>query len=331
MKTKKMMFIIACLMLAAFALGATGTFRMVDASENAAPSSDRLIGFLITREYLDLFDSEQFFSDNFNALIGGGEISESESAKYQGRLYATHVETSYTNDETGETDSGIEYVFEGIDGICYITPRVTDQFGTYWSLCGDNAISDGHTNFDLTDEGESVAMEGTIYVSTCGNAGNVFYFNPVYQTPTEEVYAVSGEGEHFDDNSVAGMSMSHEIKENQASTIGDSTTSSGTEVKVTICFMDEPEKVSILQFGEGNDLLSQTEYDPGDFPDTLQVQPGTQYLIVETTTLSHEQVRNTTRELYQPEDDSLFALFRRDDGICVKKECEIDWNNQVNA
>lgn len=331
MKTKKIMMITVCIVLVAFALGATGAFRLADASENGDPSSDRLIGFLITREYLDLFDSEQLLHDNMHTLVDGGEISESESAKYQGRLYATRVETSHTNDETGETDSGIEYVFEGIDGICYFTPRVTDQFGTYWSLSGDDAISDRHTNFNLTDEGESVAMEGTIYVSTRGNAGNVFYFNPVYQTPTEEVYAVSGEGEYFDDNSVAGMSMSHEIKENQSSTVGDSTTSSGTEVKVTICFMDEPEKVSILQFGEENDLLSQTEYDPGDFPDTLQVQSGTQYLIVETTTFSNEQVRNTTRELYQPEDDSLFAFFRRDDGICVKKECEIDWNNPVNA
>lgn len=326
MKTKKIIFIIVCIVLAAFAFGVTGTLHLVDASKNEDSSSDRLIGILITREYLDLFDSEQFFNDNINSFVNGGEISKSESAKYQGRLYATLVETTHTNDETGETDSRKEYVFEGINGICYFMPQVTDQFGTYWSSSGDNAITDGHINFNSTDEGESVSMEGTIYVSTHGNARN-FYFNPVYQTPTGDVYVVSGEGMSFVDNGVGGMSMSHEIKENQSSTIGDLTTSYGSEIKVTICYMDEPEKVSILQFGEGNELLSKIECDPDDFPDSLQVQSGAQYIIVETTTFSHEQVRNITREIYQPENETLFAFWGRDDGICVKQECEIDWNN----
>lgn len=327
MKTKKIIIIIVCTVLAAFVFGVAGIFNLVNTSVDKTTSKDRLIGVLITREYLDLFDSEKFFNDNFNTLAGGGEISESESSKYQGRLYADRVETSHTNDETGETDVGIEYVFEGIDGICYFTPRITDQFGTYWSLGGDDAISDGHTNFNSTDEGESISMEGTIYVSTGGNTGNFFYFNPVYQTPTGEVYAVSGDGDYFGDNSVAGTSMSREIKENQSSTIDDLTTSSGTEIKVTICYMDKPEKVSILQFGEGNELLSKIEYDPGDFPDTLQVRSGTQYIIVETTTLSQQQIISVTREIYQPEDETLFAFFSRDDGICVKQECEINWNN----
>jgi len=326
MKTKNLIIIIVCIVLAAFAFGATGTLHLVGVSENENSSSDRLIGILITREYLDLFDSELFFSDNINSFVDGGEISESESAKYQGRLYATLVETIHTNDETEETDSRKEYVFEGINGISYFTLQVTDQFGSYWSSSSDDAITDGHINFNSTDEGESVSMEGTIYVSTRENAGN-FYFNPVYQTPTGDVYAVSGRGMSFSDNSVAGVSTSYEIKENQSSTIGDLTASYGSEIRVTICYMDEPEKASILQFGEGNKLLSKIEYDPGDFPDSLQVQSGTQYIIVETTTFSHEQGRNITREIYQPEDEMLFAFWGRDDGICVKQACEIDWNN----
>lgn len=326
MKTKKLIVITVCIVLAAFAIGATGILHLVGTSENEDSSSDRLIGILITREYLDLFDSEQFLSDNINSFVNGEEISESDSAKYQGKLYATLVETTHTNDETGEIDSRKEYVFEGINGICYFTTQVTDQFGTYWSSSGDDAITDGNINLNSTDEGESVSMEGTIYVSTRGNARN-FYFNPVYQTPTGDVYAVSGEGMSFGVNSAAGMSMSHEIKENQSSTIGDLTTSHEAEIKVTICYMDEPEKVSILQFGAGNELFSKIEYDPNDFPNSLQVQSGTQYIIIETTTFSHEQGRNITREIYQPEDETLFAFLGRDDGICVKQECEIVWNN----
>lgn len=326
MKVKKIIIITVCMMFAAFVFGAAGIFNLASTSEDETTSKDRLIGVLITREDLDLFDSEQFIIDNIDTLAGGREISESGSSNYQGRLYATRVETSDTDDETGETSSTIEYVFEGIDGICYFTPRITDQFDAFWSLGGDDAISDAHTHFNSTDEGESIAMEGTIYVSTHGNAGNFFYFNPVYQTPTEEVYAVSGDGEYFGDNSVE-TSTSFEIKENQSSTIDNLTTSSGTEIKVTIRYMDKPEKVSILQFDEEDELLSRMEYDPSDLPDTLQVQSGTQYIIVETTTCSQEQTFRTTREIFEPEDDTLFAFFSRDDGICVKQECQINWNN----
>ena len=58
MKNKNMIIIIACIVLTAFALGATGTISLVSASETGSASSDKLIGVLITREYLDLFDSE---------------------------------------------------------------------------------------------------------------------------------------------------------------------------------------------------------------------------------------------------------------------------------
>ncbi len=51
MKTKNLIIIIACIVLAAFAFGATGTLHLVGVSENENSSSDRLIGILITREY----------------------------------------------------------------------------------------------------------------------------------------------------------------------------------------------------------------------------------------------------------------------------------------
>ena len=324
MKTKNMIIIIACIVLTAFALGATGTISLVNASESGSASSDKLIGVLITREYLDLFDSERFLNDNIDKLVKGKEISDSESSKYQGRLYAVLVDTSHTNQETGETVGRKEYVFEGVNGICYFVPQITNQFGTYWSSSGNEAISDGYIHLNSTDEGESINIEGTIYVSTSANPGN-FYYNPVYQTETGEVYAVSGNGIFFDDNGTAGMSMSHEIKEEQSSIIGDLTTSSGSEIKITICYIDEPVKVSILQFDSENNLLLRMDFDPDKLPNTLQTQPGAQYIIVETTTFSQNQVANITRDIYQSGDETLFAFFCREDGICVKQWCEIDW------
>lgn len=325
MKAKNIIIIIACIVLAAFALGATGTIPLVSASEDETISSDKLIGVLITREYLDLFNSEQFLTDNLDKLVKGKEINESEKAKYQERIYATLVETGHTEEETGETNSRKEYVFDEINGICYFVPQITDPFGTYWSSSGDEAISDGHIHFNSTDDGESIDLEGTIYVSTSEYAGK-FYFNPVYQTSAGEVYVISGNGIVFDDNGTAGMSMSHEIKEEQSSTIDDLTTSSGSRIKITVCYVDEPVKVSILQFDSENKLLSQMEYEPDKLPNTLQTQPGAQYIIVETTTFSQEHAANITRDLYQSEDETLYAFFRRDDGICVKQWCQINWS-----
>ena len=325
MKTKNIIIIFACIVLIAFAFGATGIIHLVSASVNEETSSDKLIGVLITREYLDLFDREQFLTDNIGGLVNGGKISESESDKYQERLYAALTETGYTNEKTGETGGRKEYVFEGISGIYCFAPRIIDQFGTCWSSSGDDAITDGQFNMISTDEGDSIAFEGTIYVSTGKNAGK-FFFNPVYQTSAGEVYAVSGNGIFVDDNNTDGMSMSHEIKESHSSTVDNVITSFESQIKITVCYMDEPVKVSILQFGKENELLSQMDYDPDSVPNTLQVRSETQYIIVETTRLSHDQTANITREIYQPEDETLFAFFCRDDGICVKQWCEIDWS-----
>ena len=327
MKTKNSIIIIVCIVFTAFVFGVTGTVHLVSASENAfekeGGSSDKLIGVLITKEYLDLFDSEQFFSDNIDRIMSGGEISESESAKYEGRLYADFVETEHVSEETGETYRGKEYVFEGINGICYIAPWIEDESGSYWSSSSDDAITDGRVNYISTGESESVALEGTIYVATGKGAGN-YYFNPVYQTQDGEVYAVNGSG-IFSDGNTAGMSMSHEIKGNLSSTVGGVTTASESTVKISVCYMDEPLRVSILQFDSESTLLSRTEFDPDSLPETLRTRPDTQYIIVETATFSGEGTAGITREIYQSEDETLSAFYCRDDGICVRRWCEIDW------
>lgn len=96
MKNKLGIIILACVLVAAFILGATGavTFAKDEPTENSdSASKDRLIGVFITTEHLDLFDFESYFQDNANKVLSGGEISSSDSAPFQGRLYATKSET----------------------------------------------------------------------------------------------------------------------------------------------------------------------------------------------------------------------------------------------
>lgn len=111
MKTNRIIIIFVCVVLAFFTLGATDVIHMANAVTGDAEG--RMIGVFVTTEPLDLFDIEGYFNDNAEKILSGGEISESISEKYQDRLYATLVEKSYTNEETGEIAVIKEYVFEG--------------------------------------------------------------------------------------------------------------------------------------------------------------------------------------------------------------------------
>ena len=95
MKNKIGIIILACVLVVSFILGVTGavTFAKDEPADNTdGTSKDRLIGVFITTEHLDLFDFESYFQDNANKVMSGGEISSSDSAPYQGKLYAILVD-----------------------------------------------------------------------------------------------------------------------------------------------------------------------------------------------------------------------------------------------
>ncbi len=328
MKTKKIMIIFTCVLLACFALGAADVLKLADTStsEENTNDKDRLIGVFVTTEHLDLFDIEGYFNDHANQILSGGEISESESAEYEGRLYATLIEKPYTNEQTGETTMTMEYVFEGVEGISYYCALFSDEAGSYHGASGDEAISDGHTAINSTDAGDSISLEGTIYVSTIGGP-SAFYYNPVYQTPQGEVYAVTGQGMSYGGDITAGMSGSQELKDEMSTTTGDETETVSSNVKTTVCFMDAPTGVTVIQLNRESKVLAADEYAPGTLPETLTVEPDTEYIVVETHTTGADRSETTMREMFQPGDDSLFAFYCRDDGICIKQYCGIKWND----
>ncbi|MBR5717448.1 MAG: hypothetical protein IKX16_00325 [Clostridia bacterium] len=320
MKTKNIIIIVCCIILAAFTLGATGMIKVANDAAQEGPGSDRLIGVLITKEYLDLFDSDRFFNDNANKLMNGGEISEADSSKYQGCLYATLIETKETI-ETGESVTSKEYVFDGIECIRFFAPYINDELGSYWSTKIDEGITDVNTHFNSSDDGEGISLKGTIYVASGDNLGN-FYFNPVYQTLKGDVYAVSGDGVFWGEGSEPGVSWSQKITENRTELSGDTKTSSGAEVEVTICVMEEPTSITLLQFNSKNELLEKTDFTPGNLPEHIDALHDAQYMIVETTSTD-----GISRTVFQREDDFVYAFYCRDDGICIKHGYEVNWSD----
>ena len=90
--------------------------------------------------------------------------------------------------------------------------------------------------------------------------------------------------------------------------------------------MDTPIGAGVIQFDEDGSIISREYYAAGDLPFKITTSSDTEYIIVETHMKSRDGKETVTRELFQPDDESLFAFSCRDDGICIKQYCSIVWN-----
>ena len=102
MRNKSIVAILAGVVISALILGSTGVVSLAKNEESLeadVQQKDRLIGIFVTTEYLDLFDFEGYLNENMNKVLSGGEISQADSAKYEGRLYADLVEKTLTQNK----------------------------------------------------------------------------------------------------------------------------------------------------------------------------------------------------------------------------------------
>lgn len=291
------------------------------ARENAGTNSyeDRLIGIFITTEYLDLFDFEGYLSDNHTSFRGGEITMSGNTQPYQGRLYATQVTKTLTNEETSDTIETEEYVFEGIEGISYFSPTVpaTVEHESYVTTMSDGAISDGHISINVGDDRNSRTMEGTLYV-TPSVMNPIYYFNPVYQSADGIVYLVSGGGISTSGIDSEGAVMSQTLDAVYTVTENGKTKANSISVRISISVMFVPKKISILQMSADNTLISRAEYEPDAMPGIFAPETDTAYLIVETHKRDETRSLKISREIYDRGAENIETFFARADGICVK-------------
>ena len=327
MRNKGIVAIFTGIMIAAFILGSTEMVLLAkeESMELAAKEKDRLIGIFVTMEHLDLFDFEGYLNENMNKVLNGGEISQADSAKYEGRLYADLVEKTLTDAETGRTSTAKEFVFEGVEGFLYYEAKIEEGVESYYTSNGDEAISDGHLGITVNDAGESIDMEGTIYMSDAG-ARNGLYFNPVYQTAAGEVYAVSGHGYSFSGEIGEGGGGTITLEEKETYTIEGKTTEVGTKIKMSYAFMYPPVKIVVTQMDKDNQVVESKEYNPGEVLQELIPAADTEYIIVETVKLDQNSNEIHMREMCQKEDDNFATFFCREDGVCVQKNTRVMWD-----
>ena len=321
---RKIMIAVCC---ASFLCALTGC-QLAKESAGADTNEDRLIGVLITTEYLDLFDSEGFLNDNFNSFQGGEITADgSNTQKYQGRLYAVLVPRTLTSEETGETTVTLEYIFEGIEGIAYCVPRIqaTEEENSYIATMSAPAISDGHTSIFVGDDENSVSLDGTIYVVP-SNISHTYYFNPVYQSIDGSVYAVTGSGFMMNSDLYSeGSVYSHTLDAVTSITENGETKKDSISIKISISVMFAPDEIAILQMGSDNAVISQTEYEPEEMPTTLTLETGTAYFIVETHKRDNTGTMIISREIYGSDVENIETFFVQADGVCVKHWTQMIW------
>lgn len=290
--------------------------------------ADRLIGVLITREYLDLFDMEGYLEDHAGQLAQGGELTVEESGGYQGRLYATRTTETLTNQENGETREMDRYVFEGVEGWAYLAPAMLDEsgsrIGTNSSV--DDAISDTQMHVTSTDTGETLELEGTLYVSDA-RRNSCYYVNPVYQQADGAVYAQSGNGLVVSEEAgQEGEYCSTTLDHSTTVTVDGVTETDQVSILIRLSVLYPPQEITVFQMDGENRILDQTSYMPGTLPEVLKTVPGCAYLLVETCKQGPEGEEMVSRQLVNPEEDSFQTFAPEEDGVCVAQWTQIQWN-----
>lgn len=292
-----------------------------------ANNKDILIGVFVTDEYLDLFDTERYLNDNLNKLSGGGLIDMDENnSPYQGRLYAT-LKTRELKDDAGKAINPGEFVFEGAEGISYFAARIpaTENEDSFITSGSDEAISDGHTGFSYSDNEDKTTLEGTIYISS-DYAGKIRYVNPVYQSADGSVYAVTGNGIMLSGEQGEGSVFSQTLEETSTVTENGKSKSVSIYIKISMSMMFPPEQIYILQMDKNSSIISRTEYEPGKLPDSLTPEPDVEYIIVESLKRGPEDNLVISRSLFDKSNETLETFYARDDGICIKKQTNLDWS-----
>lgn len=272
---------------------------------------DPLVGMVVTREHLDLFDAQAYLEDNFNGsdLVMDG----ADQSKYQGRIYAQEER------EQGKTEDGMDYTriyysFDFMDGLYLI------QYDSQ-TLLADGTVLEQFTTGD-TSEGFFEAkfggdeIEGSIYIPE-GSQDLQFFFNPVYQDADGRLYVTSGNGMGTNE---LDTSMSHFLEQENTQTENGASVTENRKVTVTVKAVQVPNSVNILQMSGDNEILNRGTYIPGEMPQTLTPVEGCAYVMVELV-----KEDGVIRQIFQPGESTIEAYSLMENGYCVGDYTEILW------
>ena len=289
-----------------------GGCRLADPEQDGTQTAerDRLIGVFATEEYLDLFDYDAYFNDNADKLADGeAVISPLDSEAYGERVWAV------------QQDNG-DWVFEDLDGMGYYAYRYGSDAERGTATHMDRGLTGNGMHVTTTDQGESVELEATIYHIPGGEVR--YFFNPVYQTPEGAVYLTAGEGVSLD-GSAEGMACTRTLSDDLTVTgpDGESVTD-GCSVVVHVEILCAPTEIAVLQMDSDSRVLDRKTYAPEQVPESLTVEAGCAYVIVETYKAGPDG-ESVARELVNAGAERFSTYQALENGVCVKQDTELTW------
>lgn len=233
-------------------------------------------------------------------LVGMLVTTQSLPESDDGRVYAEYVDG--------------EYVFKGIDGMqCFFTNK-DDAIASHVDAAFTDKSSKLHV---IDDDRQNVELRAKLYLGT--SFDEMLFQNPVYQTESGEVYAVAGQGADY--SGEEGMGGSFSLSESVKRYEDGKMMSYGTSVNIDVEVIAVPEKIIVSQFDAEGKLISSESFAPGRLPDSMNSSAA--YIVVGTVSQS-----GTRYEVFQPDDNSISALYCRADGVCVNQSCAVSWESK---
>lgn len=290
-----------------------------EVSDEGTVNQDKLVGYVVTTEHLDLFDMESYLEDHLNEIMDGVEITGDTSA-YQGRLYAQEVVEKSTT-EDGVPCTTIYYNFDHVDGIALLdyeaeTILENGEVLSYFN-CGtcDEGFFEVAYRSNSTDAGTDNYCEGTIYFPD--DAEEIYTcMNPVFQDSEGRLYLTAGHSFH----TTANGTYSQNLTEEYTSTENGVETVDKTEFKMTVKTVHVPEKVAIVQMSGDNQILDRQEYIPGELPEELTPVEGCAYILVEE--YAGQEVH---RQMLEPGGEDITVFTRSEEPWCTADGTRILW------
>lgn len=236
-------------------------------------------------------------------LVGMLVTTQSLPVADDDRLYAEYIDG--------------EYVFNGVDGMqCFFTNK--DNMDNAIVSHVDAAFTDKSSSLHvINDDGQNVELKAKLYLSASFN--EILFQNPVYQTESGEVYAISGQGVGY--SGEEGMGGSFSLGESVKRYEDGKMMSYGTSVNIDVEVIAVPEKIIVSQFDAEGKLISSESFAPGRLPDGMESSAA--YIVVGTVSQS-----GTKYAVFQPDDNSISALYCRADGVCVNQSCAVSWGSK---
>lgn len=210
-----------------------------------------------------------------------------------------------------------EYVFNGVDGMqCFFTNK--DNMDNAIVSHVDAAFTDKSSKLHVIDDDrQNVELRAKLYLGT--SFDEMLFQNPVYQTESGEVYAISGQGADY--SGEEGMGGSFSLGESVKRYEDGKMMSYGTSVNIDVEVIAVPEKIIVSQFDAEGKLISSESFAPGRLPDGMESSAA--YIVVGTVSQS-----GTKYAVFQPDDNSISALYCRADGVCVNQSCAVSWGSK---